>query len=103
MPRGEAMKEFFSLQQNLGRGESACMVYCKYNQDVLGSSNLRDIKGYCAQNGIAYLTTIDFLYYAYCKGKMTEQECREFIETVRSKGSVLPDIDITKYICTVSV
>lgn len=103
VPRGEAMKEFFSLQQNLGRGESACMVYCKYNQDVLGSSNLRDIKGYCAQNGIAYLTTIDFLYYAYCKGKMTEQECREFIETVRSKGSVLPDIDITKYICTVSV
>ena len=40
MPKGESMKEYFLLQLTLGKGESACMVYCKDNQDVLGSSNL---------------------------------------------------------------
>ncbi|MGL5785654.1 MAG: hypothetical protein ACRCX4_02375 [Bacteroidales bacterium] len=36
----DAMKEFALLTRTLGRGESACMVYCKYNQDVIGSSNV---------------------------------------------------------------
>ncbi len=40
------MKEYFLLQRTLGKGESACMMYCKDNQDVLESSNLRDIKDY---------------------------------------------------------
>lgn len=43
-PKGESIKEYFSLQRVLGKGESACMVYCRDNRDVLGSSNLRDIK-----------------------------------------------------------
>ena len=42
-PKGESIKEYFSLQRVLGKGESACMVYCRDNRDVLGSSNLRDI------------------------------------------------------------
>ena len=64
-PKGESIKEYFSLQRVLGKGESACMVYCRDNRDVLGSSNLRDIKDYCSKNCITYLTTLDFLYYAY--------------------------------------
>ena len=38
-PKGESIKEYFSLQRVLGKGESACMVYCRDNKDVLGSSN----------------------------------------------------------------
>ena len=68
------MKEFFLLQRTLGKGESACMIYCRDNRDVLGSSSLKDIKEYCSKNNITYLTTLDFLYYAYCRKKMTEQE-----------------------------
>ena len=83
--------------------ESACMIYCRDNQDVLGSSNLRDIKEYCSQNSITYLTTLDFLYYAYLKKKMTQQECTEFIQAVNDAGSRLPIIDITLYKCTVQI
>lgn len=54
------MKEFFLLQRTLGKGESACMIYCRDNRDVLGSSNLKDIKEYCSKNNITYLTTLDF-------------------------------------------
>ena len=102
-PKGESMKEYFSLQRKLGQGESACMIYCRDNKDVLGSSNLKDIKEYCTQNGITYLTTLDFLYYAYCRKKMTQQECTEFMHNVNNSESRLPVIDITQYRCTVQI
>lgn len=102
-PKGESLKEFFLLQRTLGKGESACMIYCRDNQDVLGSSNLKDIKEYCSQNNITYLTTLDFLYYAYCKKKMSEQKCTEFMQAVNKAGSKLPTIDITKYVCHVQI
>lgn len=102
-PKGESMKEYFFLQRTLGKGESACMIYCKDNQDVLGSSNLKDIKEYCSQNNITYLTTLDFLYYAYCRKKMTKQECTEFMQAVNDAGSKLPITDITQYTCHVQI
>lgn len=97
------MKEFFLLQRTLGKGESACMIYCRDNRDVLGSSSLKDIKEYCSKNNITYLTTLDFLYYAYCRKKMTEQECKKFMQEVNNAGSKLPIIDITQYTCTVQI
>lgn len=96
-PKGESRLEYAKLISTLGRGESACMVYCRDNYDVLGSSNLRDIKDYCMKNMITYLTTLDFLYYAYVRKKMTEDECNSFISEVNSKGSRLPVIDILSY------
>ena len=61
------------------------------------SKDIKDIKNYCSTQNIVYLTTIDFLYYAYIRKKMTADECKEFIETVNSKDSKLPNIDITRY------
>lgn len=84
----------------LGRGESACMVYCKYHNDVLGSSNITDIQTYCREQGITYLTTIDFLFYAIQRGRMTKKEAEEFIDKVVAGGSILPKVDFDKYICT---
>ncbi|MCK9160031.1 MAG: hypothetical protein M0P00_06000 [Bacteroidaceae bacterium] len=102
-PQSDSMKEYFRLTSNLGRGESACMVYCRDNQDVLGSSNLRDITEYCSANNITYLTSLDFLYYAYCRKVLSEDDCKEFMQKVNERGSTLPIIDITKYICRVHV
>lgn len=102
-PKGESIREYARLLQTLGRGESACMVYCRDNQDVLGSSNLRDIKQYCSENGITYLTTLDFLYYAYIRKKITKDECYAFIEEVINQDSKLPRIDISQYHCEVRI
>lgn len=73
------------------------MVYCKDNADVLGSSNLRDITEYCKKNKITYLTTLDFLYYAFVRKKMTETECSDFMKDLNEKGSRVPIIDISRY------
>lgn len=101
-PKGESRLEYARLRSTLllGKGESACMVYCRDNQDVLGSSNLKDIRDYCSRNQITYLTTLDFLYYAFIRKKMTKEDVADFIAEVISKGSKLPNVDIEKYIPT---
>jgi hypothetical protein len=102
-PNFEMQKEYANLIIKLGKGESASMIYCKYNKDVIGSSNLKDIVDYCKQYNITYLTTLDFLYYAIRKQIMTVEEANKFIEDVRYKDSKLPDQDMTKYQCHISI
>ena len=99
----EEKKEYFRLTAtdglHLGRGESACMVYCKFHKDVVGSSNTKDITQYCTDNNITFLTTNDFLYYAIKRNILTIEQAKEFIEKVRSLGSFPPIVDFEKYSC----
>ena len=92
-PTGQMLIEYAKLKLRFGEGESACMAYCRFTSNIIGSSNLRDIKNYCADHKITYLTTVDFLYFAWRKGLMTVEDCRKFIYDVKAKGSRLPDID----------
>ena len=94
---GEMMYEYFRLLENKGKGESACLAYCRYTNNVIGSSNLRDTSDYCNRHGIVYLTTIDFLYYAVSRNLMNSDEAVGFIAEVRNKGSILPDVDFSTY------
>ena len=98
-PRGEMLREYAMLRSRFGKGESACMAYCRFTHNVIGSSNLRDIRAYCEEKQITYLTTIDFLWYAWKKGMLTPAEISEFIAEVKQKGSKLPDVEIEKYVC----
>jgi len=92
-PTGEMMIEYARLLRTFGKGESACMAYCRYTHNVIGSSNLKGIKEYCEKQKITYLTTIDFLYYAMKRGKMSVEECEQFVKDVVAKGSKLPTVD----------
>lgn len=103
IPQKEMKLEYAKLSRRFGKGESACMAYCRYTNNVIGSSNLRDIKEYCQQNQLIYLTTLDFLYHAIQRGKMTVDEAHEFIQTVREKGSKLPDTDFYVFISPVVI
>lgn len=91
-------REYNQLKKKFGKGESACMAYCRYNKDVIGSSNLKDIKQYCEDNSIIYLTTMDFLAEAYRTGKMDEAACDFFIYNVKLKGSRLPFNTIAEFL-----
>ena len=97
-PSGEMLVEYARLLQTFGKGESACMAYCRYTHNVIGSSNLKDIKDYCEKQQITYLTTLDFLYYAMKRGKLTVKECEDFVMDVVAKGSKLPTVDFEKYL-----
>lgn len=91
-------KEFAKLKKTYGPGESACMAYCRFNNDVLASSNLKDIKKYCTEHNIQYLTTMDFIYIAFVKGKINTIECDDFISKVLTKGSKLPCKSMQEYL-----
>lgn len=97
----EQRREYARLTSvvGLGRGESACMVYCRYNKDVVGSSNLRDITDYCDEHQITYLTTLDFLYYGIVRSVWTKADADAFIAQVNAMDSKVPVADFDTYVC----
>ena len=97
----EERREYARLvsQLCLGKGESACMAYCRFNHDVVGSSNLRDIADYCKENKIVYLSTLDFLYYGIQRSVFSKEAAVEFIKLVNSQNSRVPEVDFNTYVC----
>jgi hypothetical protein len=100
---GLELKEYAKLLQSKGKGESACLAYCRFNYNIIGSSNLQDIALYCKEHGITYLTTLDFLYFAMKQNILTENEANQFIQEVRAKDSKLPNITMNTYVCNTIV
>lgn len=102
-PQGEMKKEYAILKSKFGKGESACMSYCKFTNNVIGSSNIRDIKDFCETNKITYLTTLDFLYFSIKKGMMNVEDANDFCKKVVEKGSRLPSVDFRMYVSSVVI
>lgn len=93
----QILQEYALLSKTKGKGESACMAVCRYQNNILASSNLKDIRPYCEQYGIAYLTTMDILAIANKKGLMSLKECDDSIKTILSKQSKLPYDNLTDF------
>ncbi|MGE0567692.1 MAG: hypothetical protein AB7O73_07060 [Bacteroidia bacterium] len=95
--KSEIIKEYAMLMKKFGEGESACMAVARFENEFIASSNLKDIKAYCTQHGIVYYTTMDLLVEAMSKNIMTEAECDQFINDVKTKGSKLPCNTMKEY------
>ncbi len=85
----DILKEYNQLKRSKGLGESACMAVCRFQKNILASSNMRDIGPYCRTHSIKYLTTMDIFAIAYKKGLLTVAECDHSIYQIKSKGSNL--------------
>lgn len=76
-------REFLKLKKEIkGEGESACLVYCKHHADIIASSNTKDIKPFCEENGMAYLTTLDILCVAVHNQLLTDTEANQLIKKI---------------------
>lgn len=97
----EIRREYFWIKKMLfkGDGESACLAVARYNNNILASSNLKDIKNYCIMHKIDYLTTMDFLCAARDSGLFNEIQCNAFITKVLKAGSKLPVRSMMDYSC----
>lgn len=93
----QILQKYALLSKTKGKGESACMAVCRYQNNILASSNLKDIRPYCERYGIAYLTTMDILAIANKKGLMSLKECDDSIKTILSKQSKLPYDNLTDF------
>jgi predicted nucleic acid-binding protein len=94
-------KEFVHIMKVLfkGEGESACMAVARFNNNIIASSNLKDIRQYCTLHAIDYLATMDFLCTARKRKILSTEECNEFIRKVIKSGSKLPVLDMKHYKC----
>lgn len=101
-PDKETLLIYSQLVRTKGKGESACMAYCQTHHDVLASSNLKDVKNYCEENGITYITFLDLIWYAWQRGVLSEEECDKCIQDVINAGNKIPNIPIAQYIPTIS-
>lgn len=97
----EIKKEYLHIKKLMfkGDGEAACLAVVRYSQDILASSNLKDIASYCKLHQITYLTTMDFLCQAVKNGQLTESDCYDFIQRVLKAGSRLPVKRWGEYVC----
>lgn len=94
----DILMEYSALLNRFGKGESACMAYCKFSEDVIGSSNLKDILAYCRENSIHFITTMGFLRTAYETELLTEEECNLFVQKNIEMGSKLPCKTFTDFL-----
>lgn len=97
-PKGEMLREYAMLTKTRGIGESACMAYCRFTNNVVGSSNRKDISNYCDTYQITHIGTMDFLYFAVKHGKMSIEEAKQCFNDIINKGSKLPAEDFDHYI-----
>ena len=91
----ESVKREFALIRKLnpiiGDGERACMAVAKYGNNIIASSNFRDIVPYCKANNIHYLGTLDILIIACNKGIYDEATCDHFIsEAIKINNARFP-------------
>lgn len=94
-------REYLYIKNKLfkGDGESACMAVARFQENILASSNLKDIGQYCKMHNVDYLTTMDFLCYALKTGFFDEIRCDNFITAVLNQGSKLPVKSMKEYTC----
>lgn len=99
----EIKKEYFHIKKIMlkGEGESACLAYVRYTNNIIASSNLKDIKQYCNLHKIEYLTTMDFLCQALSNGVYDVARCNLFITEVIKKRGKLPVNKMEDYTCRV--
>lgn len=99
----EIKKEYFHIKKLMlkGEGESACLAYVRYTNNIIASSNLKDTKHYCSLHKIEYLTTMDFLCNAFKNKQFTLTRCNNFIKEVLKRGGKLPVTKMEEYKCRV--
>ncbi len=95
----EIRKEYAHLKSVMfkGPGESACLAVARFFDQIVASSNLKDISEYCKMHHIDYLTTMDFLSEALKQNIFSIERCNDFITKVLSYGNRLPVVRIQDY------
>jgi hypothetical protein len=96
-------QEYFYIKKTLdkGDGESAALAVARYRNNIIASSNLKDIKNYCTNHKIDFLTTMDFLCHALKNGLWNEKRCDDFIAKVLARKSKLPCTKMADHNCRI--
>ncbi len=99
----QIQKEYLYIKNKMfkGDGESACLAYARFSNNIIASSNLKDIDNYCKMHNVVYLATFDFLCQALRIGLFDVQRCDAFIKANLSKNppAIFPATSMSQYTC----
>jgi len=90
-------EHFNFLSNNVGAGESACMSVARFNDNVIGSSNLTDIFNYCSIHKIPFLTTLDLLFIAVCRKELSISEFDQAIVDLIANDYRIPMVNFKSF------
>lgn len=69
-----------------------------FGQEVIASSNFRDVAPFCEANGIEYIGTLDILLIAKRKGHWDIDQCNQFImDAIKVNNARFPVSKIEDY------
>lgn len=83
-------KEYFRLKKTFSNGESACLSIAKHTYDFIVNTNSDNVKVFCIENRIEYLSTMDILLLAYNNEIISEANCDYYIYLIKSAGGQIP-------------
>ena len=93
-PASEVASEYARLSRiaQLGSGESAAMAYARFNGGTVGSNNLRDVRQYCVNYEVPFLSVRAIVFDAVDgRHLLTEAEAEQFWAAMRQSGRKLPN------------
>lgn len=74
------------------------MAMARFGQEVIASSNFRDVAPYCDANGIEYIGVLDILQIAINKRYWTIDECNQFLlNAIQANNARFPVDKIEDY------
>lgn len=98
----QVVDEYFRLKAEnprLGKGERACMSIARFHNDVIASSNFRDVASYCSVHNIVYLGFLDILWIAMKTNLLTEDAANAIVgNAIQYNGARFPVDNMAEYL-----
>ncbi|MGE5604550.1 MAG: hypothetical protein ACM3YE_02540 [Bacteroidota bacterium] len=93
---GPLAEEYIKLLRKMGSGEAAALSLVKHLGGTVVSSNLRDVKEYCDNNGLELIKTGDILCMAVINGRLSEADGQIIWTNMKKARRRLPDYDFSE-------
>lgn len=98
----QVVDEYFRLKAEnprLGKGERACLSIARFHNDVIASSNFRDVASYCSVHNIVYLGFLDILWIAMKTNLLTEDAANAIVgNAIQYNGARFPVNNMAEYL-----
>lgn len=82
----------------IGKGEASALVLAKFNEGILASNNLRDVKKYTHEFNLKLITTADILIDAFTDLYIDETEANKIWTDMLKKQRKLPAASFSEYL-----
>lgn len=82
----------------IGKGEAACLAIAQYNNFIVASNNLKDVKEYVELHNLKHTTTADIILEAYRNNYLRLENAESTWSAMIAKGRKIGATSFTNYL-----